>query len=130
MVKQRLEPTWSAEEQQAGERLRDAWEEYFSARAAQAGEVYGRPSMRPEDARIIDVRARHEAELLRYPHVVGVSTGIRTRRGVPTDEPCLVVYVDRKLPPDQLAAGEQLPSELDGVLVDVVESGQFRTLPG
>lgn len=128
-MKQRLEPTWSAEEQQAGERLRDAWEEYFSTRAGRTGEVSGRPSMRPEDARIVEVRARHEAELLRYPNVVGVSTGMRTRGGVPTDEPCLVVYVERKLPPDQLAEGEQLPSELDGVCVDVVESGQFRTLP-
>lgn len=128
-MKQRLEPTWPAEERQAGERLRDAWEEYFSAREGQAGEISGRPSMRPEDAHIIEVRARHEAELLRYPNVVGVSTGVRTRRGAPTGEPCLIVYVDRKLPPDQLAAGEQLPGELEGVPVDVVESGGFRTLP-
>jgi len=128
-MKRRLEPTWSAEEHQAGERMREAWEEYFSAREGQVSEVSRRPSMRPEDAHIIEVKARHEAELLRYPNVVGVSTGMRTRHGVPGDEPCLVVYVERKLPPDRLGAGEQLPSELEGVPVDVVESGRFRTLP-
>jgi hypothetical protein len=130
MVKQQLALAWSVEEQQAGERLRDAWEEYFSTRAEQAGEIPGRLPMHPEDARIAEVRARHEAELLRYPNVVGLATGMRMRRGAPTDEPCLVVYVERKLPPDQLAAGEQLPAELDGVPIDVVETGRVQPLSG
>ena len=44
------------------------------------------------------VLARHEAELLRYPNVVAVAPGIRTKRGRPTGEACVVVYVERKIP--------------------------------
>jgi hypothetical protein len=86
--------------------------------------------LRPERARLVEVRARHERELLRYPNVVGVTTGVRQRQGAPTGEPCLVVLVERKLPPDQLGPGELLPSEIEGVPVDVVESGSIRPLSG
>jgi hypothetical protein len=86
--------------------------------------------MRPEELRVAEVRARHEQELLRYPNVVGVAIGSRMRQGAPTGEPCLVVYVERKLPPDQLAEGELLPAEVEGVPVDVVESGPIQALSG
>jgi hypothetical protein len=84
--------------------------------------------MRPEEMRVAEVRARHEQALLRYPNVVGVAVGSRMRQGTPTGEPCLVVYVERKLPPDQLAAGDHLPAEVEGVPVDVVESGPIQAL--
>ena len=76
-----------------------------------------------------EVRTRHEAELLRYPNVVGVDEGIRTKDGVPTGERCLVVYVERKVPRDQLAEAEILPGEIEGVSVDVVETGEITPLP-
>ena len=34
-----------------------------------------------------------------------------------------MVFVSRKLPPDMLRDGEALPSQIEGVPVDVVESG-------
>jgi len=74
--------------------------------------------------KLSDVRARHEDELLRYPNVVGVATGTRTRRGEPTEEACLVVYVERKVPAESLASGELLPAEIEGVPVDVVATGR------
>ncbi len=86
--------------------------------------------MGPEDVRIAAVRARHEQELLRYPNVVGAAVGVRMRQGTPTGERCLVVYVERKLPRDQLAAGELLPTEVEGVPLDVVETGRIRPLSG
>jgi len=70
-----------------------------------------------------DVRARHEAELMRYPNVVGVADGIATRGGKPTGEQSIVVYVSRKVPASELAADAVLPTEIDGVRVDVVEAG-------
>lgn len=125
-MKQKLEPVWSEEQLAAGRRTRDAWEEFFSG--AEQAQTPRRPSMRPEELRVAEVRARHEQELLRYPNVVGVAVGVRMRRGTPTGEPCLVVYVERKLPRDQLAAGELLPADIEGVPVDVVEAGRIQPL--
>lgn len=81
-----------------------------------------------EERRIAEVRARHETELLRYPNVVGVAEGIRTRQGKPTGERCLIVYVERKVPRGQLEGREILPSEIEGVPVDVVEVGRVEPL--
>jgi hypothetical protein len=77
----------------------------------------------PPGWRIADVRARHEAELMRYPNVVGVADGIATRGGEPTGEQSIVVYVSKKVPASELAADAVLPTEIDGVRVDVVETG-------
>jgi hypothetical protein len=80
-------------------------------------------------AQIAAVQSRRERELLRYPNVVGVATGTRTREGEPSGEPCLVVFVERKVPEADLRPGEVLPRELDGVPVDVVEAGRPKPLP-
>jgi hypothetical protein len=74
------------------------------------------------------IRSRHEQELLRFPHVVGVATGMRTREGRPTGEPAILVFVDRKVARSELAREDVLPRELDGVPVDVVEAGAVRPL--
>jgi hypothetical protein len=76
------------------------------------------------------VRARHEQELLRFLHVVGVATGLRTRPGSPTGEPAILVFVDRKVSESELSPDDVLPRELDGVPVDVVEAGAVRPLDG
>ena len=39
--------------------------------------------------RTLEVKRRHEDELLRKPNVVVVGVGLRTRAGQPTDEVCL-----------------------------------------
>jgi hypothetical protein len=83
--------------------------------------------MTPEPDRlaaIAAVQAEHEADLMRYAHVVGVAIGTCTRGGSRSEEPCLVVFVDRKLPERALGPGALLPRELDGVPVDVVEVGR------
>lgn len=77
-------------------------------------------------ARFAAVRARHEDRLLRYPNVVGVSEGTRVRGGVDTGEPCLVVYVTRKVPAAKLGESGLLPTELDGVPVDVRAVGRIE----
>lgn len=69
------------------------------------------------------VQARYEEMLLRLPNVVGVGVGLVYRRGSPTGEIGLVVMVERKLPAAQLAPEDRIPSELDGIRVDVQEVG-------
>jgi hypothetical protein len=80
----------------------------------------------PSGASVADARARHEAELMRYPNVVGVADGIATRGGESTGEQCIVVYVSTKVPVGELAAEAVLPREIDGVRVDVVEVGRIE----
>ena len=76
-------PTWSAEQKAAGDRMREAWDEFFRAAPARKTDE----PLSGHDARLLDVRTRHEAELMRYPNVVGIADGIRMRGGKPTGEP-------------------------------------------
>jgi hypothetical protein len=73
-----------------------------------------------------DVKRRHEAELLRRPNVVAVGIGYRTRGGQPAEEICIVVSVKAKVPPARLKRGEALPASIEGVPIDVVETGMIR----
>jgi hypothetical protein len=125
-MKKVLKPAWSKEAVAAAARSFERWDAFFAKRGPEAARGEALPA---SDARIAAVQARHEAELLRYPNVVAVAAGFRTRRGAPTSDPCLVVYVQRKVPARRLAAGERLPKQIEGVPIDVVEVGGIETLP-
>ena len=119
-------PTWTEGEQSEANRIRDAWESFFSqGEGAKEKHVLAAE----EQNRIADVLARHEAALLRYANVVAVGPSIRVREGKPTGEPCIAVYVKRKLPRIELSAEEALPDQLEGVPIDVVEVGEIGILP-
>lgn len=74
------------------------------------------------------VKARHEGRLMKKANVVGVGIGFRQRGDKLTDEIALVVNVARKLPVAQLAPEDIIPSEIEGVPVDVHETGKMRAL--
>ncbi len=78
--------------------------------------------------RIIEVKDKYEHELLRKKNVVGVGVGFRQRGGRQTDEMVLTVMVRYKLPPHRLRQHDRIPSELEGVPVDVQEVGTLRAL--
>jgi hypothetical protein len=59
------------------------------------------------------------------PHVVGVAVGYTSRHGERTQDIGVIVMVDKKLPQDQLMPEDVIPRELDGVPVDVQETGGF-----
>lgn len=71
------------------------------------------------------VQAKYEAAIMGLPHVVGVAVGYAQVEGQTTGEPALIVMVDRKLPEESLSAADILPGQLDGVRVDVQETGAF-----
>lgn len=125
-MQRRIGPDWSAEQVEAGKRASRAWSEYFTG-ASRTGPPE-RAVMSDEAAHIAEVRHRHEHALLRYPNVVAVATGVQAEGGVPTGEQGLVVYVSRKVPADQLDEKDRLPGEIEGVPVDVVESGPIEAL--
>jgi hypothetical protein len=72
------------------------------------------------------VRQAYQAELMKKPNVVGVGVGLRHTGGQRTDEVAVVVMVNRKLPLEQLAPQDRLPSMIDGVPVDVKEVGELQ----
>lgn len=78
--------------------------------------------------RVRAVKSVYEADLMRKANVVGVGIGLRQTGGKPTGEPAVVVSVTHKVPISQLAAGDVIPRELDGIPVDVQVVGELRAL--
>ena len=124
-----LKPDWSKEQKAEGKRIKKAWEVFFSEGEAESETSKSTFLAPPKKMSITKIRAAHEVTLLRYPNVVGVSEGIRTKRGKPTGEPCIVVYVDRKIPKVRLEKSKVLPRQIEGILIDVVEVGKVEPLP-
>ena len=69
------------------------------------------------------VQKKYTEMLLKIPHVMGVAVGLEKKNDAYTGDVCLVVLVDKKRPSDELAPQDLIPSELDGVHVDVQEIG-------
>ena len=68
---------------------------------------------------ILVVREKYREQLSKKANVVGFGVGFRYKRGKLTDEQCLQVYVRQKLPTATLAEADILPTELEGVGLDV-----------
>lgn len=121
-------PQWTDEQIEAGDQNRRAWEEYFSATEPVKTEKEPFKLTSEDAVKLAKIRARYEADLLRYPNVIAVGESVQTKRGKPTGRPCIVVFVERKIPPNQLGENEILPEELEGIPVDVVEAGGIVAL--
>ncbi len=78
--------------------------------------------------RLRAVKSAYEADLMRKANVVGVGIGLGQTGGKSTGEPVIVVSVTNKVPSSQLAPGDVIPHELDGVPVDVQAVGRLRAL--
>jgi len=78
--------------------------------------------------RLRAVKAIHEVNLMRKANVVGVGIGLRQSEGKPTGEPAIVVSVTHKVLLTQLAPGDVIPRELEGLPVDVQAVGELRAL--
>ena len=74
------------------------------------------------------VKTAHQDALLSKPNVVGVGTGLRRKQGVATDDVAVVVMVRKKLPQEQLRPEDVIPSQIDGVPIDVQEVGDLKAL--
>lgn len=88
----------------------------------------GSKTMRKTNKQIKHVRAvkaRYEDLLLAWPGVMSVGVGLRQQDDAPTDEICIVVTVRNKRTTDNLSPDEALPDQIEGVPVDVQESGDI-----
>lgn len=70
----------------------------------------------------------HKSALMNKPNVVGVGVGFKTDGEQKTDELCVVVMVEKKLPLDALSAQDVVPKKIDNVKTDVVQVGELRAL--
>lgn len=72
------------------------------------------------------------AKLLAIPGVVGLGLGFRLRGGIPVGEPCLTVYVRRKLTAEEIAGGKvpRIPKTVRSgkhrLGIDVIELGEIQ----
>jgi hypothetical protein len=73
--------------------------------------------LNPQSGDVTAVMARHELDLMRRANVVAVAEG--TSEG----QQCITVYVSRKVPLSELSEQDVLPRQLEGIRVEVVESG-------
>ena len=68
------------------------------------------------------VADQSHAELLKkHPGVLNTAVGHKIVNGKVTDQPAIIVYVQKKLPLINLKRSQTLPTEIDGIPVDVVE---------
>lgn len=115
-------PNWSADQIAAGRRFADGWRKYA------AGTEETQP-ITEEHTKIAGILARHETALMRYPHVVAVADGICRDEDGAAGTACIVVYVEKRVPPEELSEDQRLPEEIEGIRVEVVEAGQIGILP-
>jgi hypothetical protein len=78
--------------------------------------------------RVRAIKARHEEQLLAHPGVMSVGVGLRQQEGKPTAEVCIVVMVRDKQSIDNLPPDQALPKQIEGIPVDVQESGDIIRL--
>jgi hypothetical protein len=79
-----------------------------------------------EMEKALDVKNRYEGYLMSKANVVSVGVGFRQVGGQLTSEVALVVSVTDKVPYSQLAPDDFIPSQIEGVPVDVRAVGQIR----
>ena len=81
-----------------------------------------------EQQQVRQVKELHKEAILEKPNVVGVGVGYKVVGGQKTAQVCIVVLVRQKLPPAALSPEALVPSEVDGVVTDVVQVGDIRAL--
>ena len=73
--------------------------------------------------KLTDIQARYADMLMAKANVVGVGIGLAKDNGEYTDEPAIVVMVEKKVPIEELAPEDIIPRSIEGVRVDVQETG-------
>ncbi|GAB2954383.1 hypothetical protein GCM10027048_19730 [Hymenobacter coalescens] len=80
-----------------------------------------------EQANYLAVLDKHRKDLLKYDGVTEVAIGYPTQRGIlDTSRISILVYVVRKFAQDELEPAQTLPTVLEGVPVDVIQSAPME----
>ena len=70
--------------------------------------------------------AEAEKTYLPDPNIVSVGIGFKYKSGARTDEVCIVIGVQKKLPKDEVPNAQLVADEIAGVRTDVIEYGDLR----
>ncbi len=79
---------------------------------------------------IKQVKTKYEQTLLKLANVVGLGIGFKEENGALTEQIALVVNVSQKKAVVDLSPQDVIPSELDTIVVDVQEVGEFKAYTG
>ena len=74
------------------------------------------------------IKQKYEKKLMRKKGVLGCAVGYKHVAGEKTDQICIVCYVKKKKPEDQLRKSDLVPRYIEGILTDIIESGGIRAL--
>ncbi|MBN1316775.1 MAG: hypothetical protein JXA42_14950 [Anaerolineales bacterium] len=74
----------------------------------------------------VSVKTYHLDRILGFNNVVGAGVGYKVTRSRPTDEISIVVAVTKKLPKENIKSIDLVPSWIDGIRTDVIETGRLR----
>ena len=77
--------------------------------------------------KLTDIQTRYVDVLMEKANVVGIGIGLAKESDEYTSEPALVVMVEKKVPLDELAPEDVIPRTIEGVRVDVQETGPIQT---
>ncbi len=66
--------------------------------------------------------------LLNKKNVIGCGVALKEVKGVCTNVPCVVAFVEKKMPVSTLAVGDMIPPKLGAVPTDVLEIGRIKLL--
>ncbi|MGN6257344.1 MAG: hypothetical protein ACTHN3_06305 [Solirubrobacterales bacterium] len=69
----------------------------------------------------LEIKERVADDLLKLGGVHAVGVGAKVTEGEPTGEPAIKVFVEEKLPLEEVAPEDRVPAEVEGVKTDVVE---------
>lgn len=125
-MNKQLSSDWPEKDKEAGEAMAQAWDTFF---AEQEQEDTAVAASLDSVSDVAALQNRVQENLLSYPNVVAVAEGYKMKDGKPTNQKCLVVYVDKKVAKGKLKKDEIIPDEIDGIPLDVVEVGPIETLP-
>jgi len=76
--------------------------------------------------RIRAAKEKFERILMGKANVIGVGVGKKVVAGEQTEDPAVIVFVEKKLPEPQLRKKDIVPKTLDQVKTDVVETGRLK----
>jgi len=74
------------------------------------------------------VLKKHRVRLMRRKGVIGCGLGFRQREGKRTKELAIRIYVEEKLPLEDLKSNQIIQKKLEGIEIDVIERGEYKPL--
>lgn len=81
--------------------------------------------LKGDELAIATVQEGVEEDLIGKQNVVGVGVGKKIKDGVEKDDPVISVFVTHKLPKNLISKSDMIPTQMDKIATDVVETGEI-----